>query len=167
LRSTFILMGLRKKERDWSFFHLHYSYFKCVIPSEVRYPQGKFTGRWVINRHAINSFYFFNILVLLLDGKQVGKIIGERQMTKLPPIKILGFDLVKLVEQKDEYLSRSDYFEIYCLGSFSLNKCSLSFNLSNPLQLQTASAPPLLTTSALNLWILVILVGNCWVTARI
>ena len=91
-------------------------------------------------------------MVLLLEGKQVGKIIGERQMIKLPPIKILGFDLVKLVEQKDEYLSRSDYFEIYSLGSFSLNKCSLPLNLSNALQLQIASTPSPLTTCVLNMW---------------
>ena len=69
--------------------------------------------------------------MLLLEGKQVGKIIGEMQMTKVPPIKILGADLVNLVEQKEEHLSRRGYFEVYCLGLFSLIKCSFLLNLSN------------------------------------
>ena len=48
------------------------------------------------------SSYFPSILVLLLEGKQMGKIIEEMQMTKLPLIKILG--LVNLVKQKEEHL---------------------------------------------------------------
>ena len=69
----------------------------------------------------------------------MGKIIAERQMITLPPIKILGFGLVKLVEHKEEYLNRSGYFEVYRLCSFSLNKCSVSLSQpQHPLQLQNS-----------------------------